>query len=90
MENVGIFYGHLEYFTAIRYNLLPFGIICGHLVNFSNLVCLDQEKSGNPDLNAVKLIHSCVLGEPNIDRASLDKKINMLKTLKLELVNFFS
>jgi hypothetical protein len=25
MENVGIFYGHLEYFTAIRYILWSFG-----------------------------------------------------------------
>jgi hypothetical protein len=48
MENVGIFYGHLEYFTAILCNLLPYCIGCGHLVKFSNLVCLDQEKSGNP------------------------------------------
>jgi hypothetical protein len=35
MENVEVFYGHLEYFTAIRYNLGPFGIVCGNLVNFS-------------------------------------------------------
>jgi hypothetical protein len=32
MKNVVIFYDHLEYFTAIWYNLLPFGIVCGHLV----------------------------------------------------------
>jgi hypothetical protein len=25
MENIGIFYGHLEYFTAIWYILWPFG-----------------------------------------------------------------
>jgi hypothetical protein len=25
MENVGIFYDHLEYFKAICYNLWPFG-----------------------------------------------------------------
>jgi hypothetical protein len=29
-------------------NLQPFGIVCGHLVCFSVLVCLDLEKSGNP------------------------------------------
>jgi hypothetical protein len=34
-ENVGIFYDHLEYFTAIWYI-------------FPILVCLDQEKCGNP------------------------------------------
>jgi hypothetical protein len=27
MENVGLFYDHLEYFTVIRYNLWQFGII---------------------------------------------------------------
>jgi hypothetical protein len=35
MENVGIFYDHSEYFTAIWYTLWPFGIVCGHLVYFS-------------------------------------------------------
>jgi hypothetical protein len=46
-----ILYDHLEYFTAIWYNLWPIGIACGHLVYFYVLVCLDQEKSGNPGLN---------------------------------------
>jgi hypothetical protein len=32
MVNVGIFHGHLEYFMAIWYKLLPFGIVCGHLL----------------------------------------------------------
>jgi hypothetical protein len=32
MENVGIFYDHLEYIIAIWYNLWTFGIVCGHLV----------------------------------------------------------
>jgi hypothetical protein len=39
MENVIIFYGHLEYFTAIWYYLCTFGIVRGHLVYFSVLVC---------------------------------------------------
>jgi hypothetical protein len=34
MENVGIFYIHLVYFTAIGNILWPFGIFCGHLVYF--------------------------------------------------------
>jgi hypothetical protein len=42
MENVCIFYDHLEYFMAIWYNLCSFGIL------FPFLVCLDQEQSGNP------------------------------------------
>jgi hypothetical protein len=35
MEVVGIFYGQLVYFTAIRYILRSFGIFCGTLVLFS-------------------------------------------------------
>jgi hypothetical protein len=50
MENVGIFNDHLEYFTSIWYNSPPFDIVCGHLVYFSVLVCLDQEKPGNPNI----------------------------------------
>jgi hypothetical protein len=30
MQNVVIFYDHLEYFAAIWYSLWPFGIVCGH------------------------------------------------------------
>jgi hypothetical protein len=58
MENVCIFYDHLEY-------LRPFGIIYGRLVSFvliwymfPILVCLDKEKSGNPDLFTSE--HMCV------------------------------
>jgi hypothetical protein len=32
MENAVIFYDHSEYFSAIWYNLWPFGIVCCHLV----------------------------------------------------------
>jgi hypothetical protein len=55
MENVGIF----VYFMTICNILWPFGIICGRLVLFVAiwyifpiLVCLAQEKSGNPGLGA--------------------------------------
>jgi hypothetical protein len=34
MEDVGIFYGNLDYFTAIWSILRPFGISCGHWVDF--------------------------------------------------------
>jgi hypothetical protein len=34
-ENLGIFYEHLVYFTAIGNILWPFGIFCGPLVYFS-------------------------------------------------------
>jgi hypothetical protein len=41
MENVGIFYGHLAYFTAIQYAVLPYGKFCGYFVyiRFPALVC---------------------------------------------------
>jgi hypothetical protein len=42
-----ILYDRLEYFTAVWYNLWPFGIGCGHLVYFYVLLCFDQEKYGN-------------------------------------------
>jgi hypothetical protein len=48
LEDVGIFYGPLVYFTAIRYILRPFGIFYGHLVCFTRFGMLHQDKSGNP------------------------------------------
>jgi hypothetical protein len=38
MGDVGIFYGHLVYFKAFWYILLPSGTFYGHLVYFSDLV----------------------------------------------------
>jgi hypothetical protein len=54
--DVGIFYGHLVYFTAIWSILRPFGIcilwplsiFSGYSVYFSLFGMLHQEKSGNP------------------------------------------
>jgi hypothetical protein len=34
MQNLGIFYDHLVYFTSIGNILWPFGIFCGNLVYF--------------------------------------------------------
>jgi hypothetical protein len=48
LENLGIFYDYLVYFTAIGNILFPFGIFYGNLVYFSRFGILDQEKSGNP------------------------------------------
>jgi hypothetical protein len=48
MENVGIFYGHLEYFTAIWYNLWPFGIFCGNLVYFLRFGMFGPRKIWQP------------------------------------------
>jgi hypothetical protein len=35
MEDVGIFWGHSVYFTAIQYVLWTYGVFCGNLVYFS-------------------------------------------------------
>jgi hypothetical protein len=47
-KNVRILYDHLEYFTAIRYNLLPFGIVYGHLVYFSRFGMFGARKIWQP------------------------------------------
>jgi hypothetical protein len=36
-------------------NIWLFGIVCGNLVYLSFLVCLDQEKSGNPAVDPVNI-----------------------------------
>jgi hypothetical protein len=48
MENAGIFYGHLEYFTVVWYILWPFGNVVVIWYIFPRLGILCQEKSGNP------------------------------------------
>jgi hypothetical protein len=48
MENVGMFCDHLEYFTAIWYNLWPFDIICGNLDYCSPFVIFGQRKIWQP------------------------------------------
>jgi hypothetical protein len=56
MENVVIFYDHLEYFTAIWYNLLPFGIVCDHLVYFLHFGMFGPRKIWQPCFAAFRLI----------------------------------
>jgi hypothetical protein len=53
MDNVGMFYGRLEYFRAYWYIYVirPFGIVCCHLVFYPRFGILFQEKSGNPGLD---------------------------------------
>jgi hypothetical protein len=45
MEDVGIFYGHLVYFTAISYILWTFGIFYGNLVHFPPVLVYCTEKN---------------------------------------------
>jgi hypothetical protein len=64
---VCIFYDLMEYFTAIWYNLRQFGIVCGHLVIiFPVLVCLNQQKSGNPDTYTYMYTYKVCLYEARI------------------------
>jgi hypothetical protein len=44
MENLGIFYNHLVYFTAIGNIIWPFGIFYGNLVSFSPFWYFGQRK----------------------------------------------
>jgi hypothetical protein len=69
MEDFGIFYGHLVYFTAIWYIFCPFGIFCGNFLYFvaiwyifiviwyifSRFGMLFKEKSGNPAVHANRI-----------------------------------
>jgi hypothetical protein len=48
MLNVVIFYDHLEYFMAIWYNSWPFGIVCGHLLHFSQFGMFGPRKIWQP------------------------------------------
>jgi hypothetical protein len=48
MENAGIFYGLLEYFTVMWYILWPFGNVVVIWYIFPRFGTLYKEKSGNP------------------------------------------
>jgi hypothetical protein len=46
MENVGICYDNLEYFTAIGYNLLSVGIPIWYVWTKKNLATLHKRQTG--------------------------------------------
>jgi hypothetical protein len=48
MEDVGIFYVHLVYFTFICHFLWIFGMFPGYLVYFSGLVCYSKKNLAAP------------------------------------------
>jgi hypothetical protein len=52
MVNVGIFYDPLEYYITIWYNLWPFGIVCGHLLYFSQFGTFGPRKILQPEPEA--------------------------------------
>jgi hypothetical protein len=47
-SKLGIFWRAMEW--KMKVPILPFVIVCGNLVYLLVLVCLDEEKSGNPCL----------------------------------------
>jgi hypothetical protein len=51
MKKFVVFIKHLEYFTAIRYNLWPFGIVCGHLGYFSRFGMFGPKNIWQPGLS---------------------------------------
>jgi hypothetical protein len=48
IEKVDLFYGHLEFISAIWYNAWPFGNLVAMWCIFPSFGILRQEKSGNP------------------------------------------
>jgi hypothetical protein len=59
MEDFGLFYGHLVYFTDIWYTLRTFGIFHIYLVYFPRFgMLIYQEKSGNPEMDTYE--HSSI------------------------------
>jgi hypothetical protein len=48
MEEVGIFYIHLVYFTIFCYILWTFGIVCDNLVYFPPFWCVIPRKIWQP------------------------------------------
>jgi hypothetical protein len=45
MEDIGIFYDHLVYFSAIGNILWPFGMFCGHLEYFFPVLVFCAKKN---------------------------------------------
>jgi hypothetical protein len=52
MENVGIFYGHWDYFTAMCYIFRTFGNFAVNWYILPGFGTLHKEKSGNPGLES--------------------------------------
>jgi hypothetical protein len=60
MENLGIFYVHLEDLRAFWYILWPFGTFCGYLVYFSPFWYVLQ--SGKPGFMYIRYLNVLSLG----------------------------
>jgi hypothetical protein len=67
MINVGIFYDSFETFMAIKYNLWPFGIVCGHLLYFSLFGMFGPKK------NLATLVPSNLISKRLLCRARINE-----------------
>jgi hypothetical protein len=86
MENVGIFFGHLEYFTAIWYILWQFGIYGYHWYIFSSFGVLCQEKSCNPaEDQRYDFVHEYILRKWQKCRPRLKIQQNMHEEITIGL-----
>jgi hypothetical protein len=61
MKDVGMFNGHLVYFTAIGYTLWTLGVLCGNLVYFSPFWYVVLRKIWQPWLHVPLHVHSSQL-----------------------------
>jgi hypothetical protein len=88
MEKVGIFYGRLEYITAIWYILWPFGNLVAIWDSFPRFGILCQEQSGNPVSLQVLFPHDSVrISVANI--FILSEKNNSIKIVNVSKTNLF-
>jgi hypothetical protein len=79
MENVDIFYDHLEYCTVILVILGQFGIVCGHVVHFSRFGMFGPRKIWQPWCK-VSAKPSFKKTPPNAD--SGDRRVNFKLRLR--------
>jgi hypothetical protein len=59
MEVIGLFYGHLVYFTAIWYILWPLGLCYYYLAHFSKFWIVFPRKIWQPCRRGRPRCHSC-------------------------------
>jgi hypothetical protein len=93
MENLGIFYDHLVYFTAIGNILLPFGIFCGNWVYFSPSWYFGPRKIWQPWIGLDVKKKSCVCmcrAEVTLQMKILSMPFHVMKTADvMGLINPF-
>jgi hypothetical protein len=66
MENVGIIFGRLEYYTAFWYILMPFGTFCGHFEYFFPFWYVVPRKIWQPRLYAERIFFQSLSRNPAV------------------------